>query len=160
MGKKFSRLREKDMVAGFDMGMSATQIAKAMGLHTTSVTRVLKRNGREMRKIVGDQHPSWRGGKIIKSGYPATYAPDHPRRMNIPYVYDHILVMEKAIGRVPAKSEPIHHIDLDKKNCDINNLYLCKNHKEHGEAHASLERVAAELVKKGVIRFKNGKYYI
>ena len=35
-----------------------------------------------------------------------------------------ILEWEKVWGIIPKKTEPIHHIDLDRRNSDIKNLYL------------------------------------
>ncbi|HDY66811.1 MAG TPA: hypothetical protein ENH85_03350 [Candidatus Scalindua sp.] len=159
MAKQHSNELQKETVKRFKKGESASSIAKSLGLYTTSITRVLKRHGLEMRECVGENHPSWKGGKIIKTGYPATYNPNHPRRMNIPYVYNHILEMEKKIGRVPSKTEPIHHIDIDRMNYNIKNLHLCKNNSEHQKLHASLNKIISQLVKSGIIKFKNGKYY-
>ena len=160
MAKQHPKELQQKMIYLFKKGKSASAVARELKLHTTSVTRVLKRNGLKMRECVGENHPSWKGGKIIKSGYPATYNPKHPRRMNIPYVFDHILEMEKYLGRTPKRSEPIHHIDLDRLNYKIENLYLCKSKSEHQQLHSSLNKIISKLVKNGTIKFKNGEYYL
>ena len=71
-----------------------------------------------------------------------------------------ILIMEKYIGRPILKSEPIHHIDFNRLNNSLNNLYLCKNASEHSMIHGSLEKTTQELFKKKIIIFINGKYQI
>jgi len=40
------------------------------------------------------------------------------------------------------------------------NLYLCKDFKEHAKIHSSFEALATELIKKGIVGFKNGKYFL
>ncbi len=100
-----------------------------------------------------------RDGEVLKSGYPAYHLLSHPRASNIGYVFKHVLEMEKYLGRVPKKSEPIHHIDMDRLNYNIDNLYLCKNHSEHSQIHGSLEKVVQKLYKKGLVTFINGFYF-
>ncbi len=96
--------------------------------------------------------------KQYRSGYPVTFLPNHARASHIGYVYDHVLIMEKEIGRTPSRKEPIHHIDFDRGNMDISNLYLCKSRREHSLIHKSLEDVAKKLYHDGFIMFKDGKY--
>lgn len=60
---------------------------------------------------------------------------------------------------MPKKGEVIHHIDIDKFNNEFSNLYLC-NHKEHLEIHRSIEKLIKPLLKKKIIGFKKGGYYI
>jgi hypothetical protein len=58
------------------------------------------------------------------------------------------------------KLEVIHHIDLNKSNNKIKNLFLFKNAKSHRKCHEYLERVGAQLFKKGIIIFEDGKYKV
>ena len=160
MSKQHPKNKQDEMISRFKNGESATKIAKSMDLYATSVVRVLKRNGFKMKTGKGDQHSGWKGGRGLKGGYWTVYNPTHPRSLNIGRVFEHILIMEKHIGRFIKKGEPIHHIDLDKKNNDIKNLYLFKNHQEHQKAHSSLESVASQLYKYGVIGFSNGYYFL
>ena len=62
--------------------------------------------------------------KVYRSGYPVTFLPDHPRANHLGYVYDHVLVISEKLGYIPSNKTPIHHIDIDKKNCNAENLYL------------------------------------
>ena len=56
----------------------------------------------------------------------------------------------------------INHKDGNKTNNDYDNLYVCKDKAEHGAVHDSLEKVAFELYKRGLIRFneETGEYYL
>jgi hypothetical protein len=69
----------------------------------------------------------------------------------------HIEVMEQKLGRVLNTNEIVHHIDCNKINNTIDNLYLCSK-KEHGIIHKQLESLAALLVQHKMIIFINGKY--
>lgn len=92
----------------------------------------------------------------ITNGYKEIYHPDHKRKNK--YIREHILVVSKHIGRDVAYPENIHHIDGDKLNNKIGNLYLCKNVSEHTKIHHSMELVVQELYKKGFVKFNDGKY--
>ena len=67
---------------------------------------------------------------------------------------------KELIGRELDTIERIHHINLDKLDNRIENLYLCKNQSSHQRLHVELQYVAGELCKRGVIRFENGHYVI
>lgn len=71
----------------------------------------------------------------------------------------HRHVMETHIGRELIRGEVVYHIDCDKTNNNIENLYLC-NASKHQKCHIQLNRIAGELVKKGIIEFKDGEYFI
>lgn len=159
MPNQHPKYLQKKMVKLFQDGISAAQIAKSLGLWTTSVTRVLKRNGLKMKTGKGKEHSGWKGGRGIKSGYWTVYNITHPRRLGINRIFEHILIAEKKYGRMIKKGEPIHHVDFNRLNNDPNNLYLCKNHKEHMDIHYSLEEVARNLYRSKKLGFKNGKYY-
>ena len=95
--------------------------------------------------------------KQYKHGYPISFNPTHPRAINTGYVYDHVLVIEKLIGRTPKSNEPIHHLDLNRKNCEPSNLYLCKSTSEHILLHSSLDIMARQLFELGFIVFDREK---
>ncbi len=72
----------------------------------------------------------------------------------------HRLVMERFLGRKLSKAEQVHHIDGDKRNNDLYNLYLTDNASKHSKIHSQLERVAFQAVGEGLIYFDNsiGEY--
>lgn len=72
----------------------------------------------------------------------------------------HRYLMEQKIGRELSSDEPVHHIDMDKNNNVIENLWLYKNTSEHIKGHYSLVKLVSELMSKGIIEFVKGKYQI
>jgi hypothetical protein len=78
------------------------------------------------------------------------------------WVYQHRYNMEQYLDRKLLKTEQIHHIDMDKTNNNIDNLWLCSA-SEHQSAHMSFNSLCALGMKKA-IQFKfnreTGKYYL
>lgn len=72
---------------------------------------------------------------------------------------EHRMIMEDHVGRKLSKNEQVHHIDYDKTNNDISNLYLCSL-KEHGDIHASAHDCIKTLYQLGIVMFVDGKYCI
>lgn len=72
----------------------------------------------------------------------------------------HRIIMGKHLGRKLRRDEVVHHIDGDKLNNDIKNLYLCKDRKTHRKIHGSISRIYKPLMKDGIIFFdsKTEKY--
>ena len=77
-------------------------------------------------------------------------------------IFTHRKKIEEKIGRKLLSTEIVHHIDGDKSNDNIENLYLCKNNSEHQMIHDGLEKIAFKLVKNGIIKFDSntGNYYL
>lgn len=90
--------------------------------------RFIRWHGRRKNPVVGRT--------FHQLGYPLTYMPGHPRADSKGYVREHILVMEKSLGRPILKSEAIHHIDGDVTNYSIYNLILFQSNVAHKSYHA------------------------
>ncbi len=77
-------------------------------------------------------------------------------------IFKHRAIMEEHLGRELTKKEIVHHIDMDKLNNNIDNLWLCSE-SEHTIAHNSFNTLCQTALKKSVQfafdRIK-GKYYI
>ena len=117
---------------------------------------ILEKSAREIAK----NHPGWKG--IIGytyDGYKTVWCPSHPRS-NHNRVLFHFLVMEEYLERYLKSNELIHHIDGNKKNNNINNLFLCKNPSEHYNAHLSCFSIIIKLLKNNKVIFdkKEGIY--
>lgn len=76
--------------------------------------------------IKGKKNPRWKGGKYKdERGYISILRPNHPHANKAGYIYKHILIAEKALGRFLKKGEVVHHINenpSDNRNC---NLLIC-----------------------------------
>lgn len=75
---------------------------------------------------------------------------------------EHQMVAEKDLGRALKPAERVHHINGDKGNNIVANLYVCESIKEHNRIHGQLEALAFLLVQKGDILFCKscGLYYL
>ncbi len=73
--------------------------------------------------------------------------------------YPYRRIMEKHLNRKLKSGEQVHHIDMDKTNNDITNLYLC-NLSSHQKSHGTLNKVVSKLMKRGIIKFTDGEYVI
>lgn len=71
----------------------------------------------------------------------------------------HKAVAEQMLGRKLKPNEIVHHINLDKLDNRESNLFVCQSNGEHLRIHRQLEHIAGELVRDGIIGFKDGKYY-
>lgn len=97
------------------------------------------------------RNPSLYGGhrKRRSDGYIKVYVPDHPLATKDGYVMEHILVMEKAIGRYITRDEVVHHKNKKRDDNRIENLELMTF-----KAHASMH--SKERWKKKKEEQKNG----
>ena len=75
---------------------------------------------------------------VVMKGYPVIYAPQHPRAKANGYVREHILVVEKMLGRPLKDGEVVHHINEDKKDNRPENLMVFASHSEHMRYHWGL----------------------
>lgn len=84
----------------------------------------------------GEEHANWKGGLLETwSGYILEHCPGHPRaRQN--KVRQHVLVMEKHIGRYLKEGEIVHHKNGNRKDNRIENLELMTA-LEHNRFHAA-----------------------
>jgi len=85
----------------------------------------------------GESNNQWKGGSIL---YHDKYWMDrcvgHPRATKLGhYVYRHIIVMEKHLGRYLRKGEVVHHKDENTLNNDISNLELLPSQSIHLSIH-------------------------
>ncbi len=81
------------------------------------------------RKNTAERAHNWNGGRSAKGthGYVRVRAPQHPRATkHMPYVLEHILVMEKTIGRYLEPNERVHHRNGRRDDNRPENLELWK----------------------------------
>jgi IMP dehydrogenase len=96
-----------------------------------------------------------KGKRLMGDGY---YGIQH----NGKEMLEHRVIMSQYIGRDLTELERVHHINGNKKDNSILNLFLCENVQKHNYVHNSLEAIAYQLIKDGKILFdsKLGQYYI
>ena len=71
-----------------------------------------------------------------------------------------VTIMEvKAILSGLKPDELIHHIDWDRTNDSIENLYVCNRH-EHALLHKEMKTIFSQLCNDGIIAFDHGHYLI
>ena len=68
---------------------------------------------------------------------------DHPKANCRGYVAEHVLIVEKVIGRYLKKPEEIHHVDLNPHNNSKDNLVLCQDTAYHQTLHRKLRALKA-----------------
>jgi hypothetical protein len=95
-------------------------------------------------------------GSIVigKEGYPEVYiGKNYPyRKGGYRSIREHIYVMECYLQRKLHTGEVVHHIDGDKTNNSLDNLFLTTV-AEHNKLHAECESIIFDLVKKGIVKF-------
>jgi hypothetical protein len=74
----------------------------------------------------GGKPYNWKGGRwVINTGYvKVKVAEPHPRADGRGYVLEHLLVMEKTIGRPVEAHETVHHKNGDRQDNRPENLEL------------------------------------
>lgn len=96
----------------------------------------------------------------VSNGYRLIYKPDHHRSIKqdgswFGYVYEHIVVAERYLGRVMVDTEVVHHLDLDRSNNSYSNL-LVLDRSQHGKLHNWLDRGAPMTKVIGENRLNSG----
>jgi hypothetical protein len=86
------------------------------------------------------------------NGYVLRYEPDYPksftsgeagRNGHEGYVYEHIYVMEKELGRVLVSDEEVHHLDFNRSNNTPSNLIVLSS-SHHSRLHRYLESIGLQ----------------
>lgn len=111
----------------YESGIKMSDIAAEMNVSITTIFRRL----RSMKLTESKRSAKTR---ITHLGYEQTFCPSHPRANCDGFVFTHILVIEKSINRYLEDDEIVHHIDENKLNNDISNLYLT-DRAEHARIH-------------------------
>jgi hypothetical protein len=153
--KQFSEEIVREM---YDSGHTQVEIAEALGVSQKVVWRFMKNHGIKARVARkrdqrGEKNSSWKGGKRInENGYVEIYLPGYPKAKPNGYVYEHIYIAERMLGR-PLKSfgmrdertEVVHHINgIKTDNRPQNLLVLGVN--EHHKLHNAFTKESVDGV--------------
>lgn len=91
----------------------------------------------------GENATWYKGGRYLNDkGYVLVLNPEHPRPVASRYVYEHIEVVEKHLGRYLLSDENIHHINGVKDDNRLENLQIVTP-QEHRAIHA--DKTKSEL---------------
>jgi hypothetical protein len=74
--------------------------------------------------LKGSHCYNWKGGKSVNHGRSIIFSPDHPRIIKHKYVYEHILIAEKTLGKFLPIGAVIHHHTSQQ-------LVICENQAYH-----------------------------
>lgn len=104
----------------------------------------------ETKKKISDAHKiSGMGHKKKRSdGYIEVYFPDHPKSNKNGYIMEHILKMEKLIGRHLKDGEVVHHANGVKTDNRYGNLILMTS-EEHTRYHTKERHKAQNKARPG-----------
>lgn len=71
---------------------------------------------------------------------------------------EHVIVMERIVGRPLVPGEVVHHINGDRSDNVTSNLFLCRSRSHHNEVHRSEASALRVLLVAGFVVFKAGRY--
>jgi len=105
-------------------------------------------NGMKSIPPSGQFHYKWNGGKkFSRFGYIYVLFKKHPRATKSGYVFEHILIMEKFLGRNIKPKEIIHHKNGIRHDNRIENLMIV-DRSLHVKYHKSLKKGLIESIYK------------
>jgi hypothetical protein len=110
--------------------------------------------GKKFPELSGENSPVWKGGKFISSdGYMMINVGNNDSNIGWKsYKKEHIHLIEQNINRKLEQNEEIHHINGNKLDNDISNLFLT-NKSDHRKIHNSLRDIGYKLYEAGLIFF-------
>ena len=119
LAKKYKELGSMQKVADY-FGVSKKLILNHM--KRFDIPRNPRPSKQEKPKKIDTFH---KGYTITWNGYKMVKCPNHPHCDGKGYIREHILVMEKYLGRYLTEDEVVHHIDENKANNVFTNLIWC-----------------------------------
>jgi HNH endonuclease len=125
--------KELQICEMYQDGASARSIGLQLDFSPTHVRNILDRNNIPVRKQIGPNHASWKGGRIVNpDGYVTVkvepenhfYSMAGRRGGRSYYVLEHRLIMAQKLRRPLLRNEHVHHINGVRDDNRPDNLEL------------------------------------
>jgi hypothetical protein len=95
-------------------------------------------------KMSGKNHHFWKGGRKKHSeGYILVHMPSHPNAGSYGYVFEHVLMAEKSLGKYLPKDAIVHHINETRDDNSPKNLVICQDAAYHNLLHMRMRALNA-----------------
>lgn len=78
---------------------------------------------------------NWKGGINHSKGYTLVMCKGHPRASKNGYVFEHVLIAEKAVGRFLFPPIKVHHVNEIRSDNRNQNLVVCEDQAYHQLLH-------------------------
>ena len=161
-------MNEIDEEFGFYKGKTKHWMKKYnIEKRSISEAQKISMNRPETKKKCSEAHKrekgsNWKGGIIKIKGYIMILKSEHPNARKNGYIYEHILVAEKKLGRYLKPGEIVHHINGIKDDNRPENISICRNVSEHNDVSRSFFKLLTNLIQSDVVGFDDYKkeYYI
>lgn len=103
-----------------------------------------------------ERHPNWHGGRKMHSGYWQILLPYHHRADTKGYVYEHVVIAERALGRLIYRNEHVHHINGIRTDNRLHNLLVISASKHTsitwtGLKHSEESKMKISVKRKGTV---------
>jgi hypothetical protein len=99
-------------------------------------------------KQLETSNPNWKGGSYISRGRKFIRISDHPNKQRNGYIMHSRYVVEQFIGRYLNKNEEIHHINFNKLDDSLYNLYLFESKANHARFHQLIKVAKTKAITK------------
>ena len=99
-------------------GLAIPEISRIVGLSVTAVRTITEKAG---IKVADPFHP---GYLITHNRYKMLHCPEHPQCDSKGYVREHILIVERVLGRYLRDGEIVHHQNEDTLDNRPENLVI------------------------------------